>query len=154
APAGPLATDVQGTTYNVYSVFTGTNGAGVGLSALASGSTTPVNRLVTPAMTAHDQTQSFPVVAGRNGVDNDVYVVWADPVPGGNWNIEFASSTDGGQTWSAAVTLGQGVYPWVTADAPGKVDVAWYSAAAGGYTGDPNAAPPSTRWDVVMAQST
>ena len=48
--------------------------------------------------------------------------------------------------------MGQGVYPWITAGAPGKVDVAWYSAAPS-YTGDPNKAPAGTQWNVAFAQS-
>lgn len=155
APAGNMATDMNGTTYNVYSVFTGSNGSGIGLSVFPSGSLTPVNRTVGPAMSAFDQTQSFPVVAVDGAQDHNVYVVWTNPIPNGNWDIEFASSPDSGVTWTPAVTLGQGLFPWVTADGAGKVDVGWYSAAlTSGYTGDPNKAPASTVWDVAFAQST
>jgi hypothetical protein len=153
APPGNVVTDMNGTTYNVYSIFTGTNPGswGIGLSALPAGSLTTTNRTVTPATGAYDQTQSFPAVAVDNTADNNVYVVWSDPTPS-SWNIRFASSTDGGKTWSKSVTLGQGVYPWITVGAPGDVDVAWYSAAPS-YSGDPNNAPRGTAWNVDFAQS-
>jgi hypothetical protein len=152
-PPGNLVTDMNGTTYNVYSTFTGTSPGqhGVGLSALPAGALTTTNSSVTPADGAYDTSQNFPVVAVDNAADHNVYVVWTDPTPT-SWNIRFASSTDGGQTWSSAVTVGQGVYPWITADGPGKVDIAWYSAAPS-YAGDPNTAPAGTQWNVAFAQS-
>jgi hypothetical protein len=152
APAGNMATNMKGDTYNVYSVFTGSNGSGIGLSKLPNGSLSVTNSTVTPAMDAHDQTQAFPVVAVDNGVDDNLYVVWTDPVSSSQWDIRFASFN--GSSWSNAVTVGHGVYPWVTADAPGKVDIGWYSAERGGYTGDPNAGAASGAvWDVDFAQS-
>ena len=153
APPGNLVTDMNGTTYNVYSTFTGTAPGqhGVGISSLPAGGITTTNSSVTPADGSFDTTQNFPVVAVDNAADNNVYVVWTDPTPT-SWNIRFADSTDGGKTWSSAVTVGQGVYPWITADAPGKVDIAWYSAAPT-YTGDPNSAPAGTQWNVDFAQS-
>jgi hypothetical protein len=153
APPGNLVTDMNGTTYNVYSTFTGTAPGqhGVGISSLPAGGTTTTNTSVTPADGSYDTTQNFPVVAVDNAADNNVYAVWTDPTPT-SWNIRFADSTDGGKTWSGAVTVGQGVYPWITADAQGKVDIAWYSAAPS-YTGDPNSAPAGTQWNVAFAQS-
>ncbi|HUZ27785.1 MAG TPA: hypothetical protein VMU90_01000 [Solirubrobacteraceae bacterium] len=152
-PPGNLVTGMNGTTYNVYSTFTGTGPGqyGVGISALPPGGLTTTNSSVTPADGAYDTSQNFPVAAVDNTNDNNVYVVWTDPTPSA-WNIRFASSTDGGKTWSSAVTVGQGVYPWITADAPGKVDIAWYSAGPS-YTGDPNNAPAGTQWNVAFAQS-
>ncbi len=43
APAGNMATNRKGDTYNVYSVFTGSNGSGIGLSKLPNGSLTTTN---------------------------------------------------------------------------------------------------------------
>ncbi len=151
APAGPVVTNQKGDTYNVYSVFAGSNGSGLGLSKLPNGSLTTVNSNVDPAMSAFDQTQAFPVVAVDNAVDDNLYVVWTDPTPGAGWQIRYASFN--GSAWSNPVTVGFGVYPWITADAPGKVDIGWYSAQRSGYTGDPNAAPAGTVWDVDFAQS-
>lgn len=52
------------------------------------------------------------------------------------------------------MTLAHGVFPWVTAQTPGKVDVAWYSAESNGYVGDPNHNNATGKvWDVVFAQS-
>src|SRR5882757_4732470 len=129
-PPGSLATDMNGTTYNVYSTSTSTAPGmhGVGISSLPAGGITTTNGSVTPADGSFDTSQSFPVVAVDNTADNNVYVVWDDPTPT-SWNVRFADSTDGGKTWSSAVTVGQGLFPWITAEAPGKVDIGWYSAA-------------------------
>lgn len=152
APTGPLVTNQKGDTYNIYSVFTGTNGSGLGLAKLPNGSLTVTNSVIPPANDAHDQTQAFPVIAVDNGVDDNLYVAWTDPVSASDWEIRFASFN--GTSWSNAVTVGHGIYPWVTADAAGKVDIAWYSAERGGFTGDPNGgAAAGAVWDVDFAQS-
>lgn len=154
-PPGNLVTDMNGVTYNVYP-----DGTGVGMSVLPTGWPTsgvlPASEFVTPSA-SDNATNAFPVVAVDNTADTNVYVVWSNAVSASEWDVDFASSTDGGKTWSSAVNLGQGIYPWITADAPGKVDVAWYSANLAGnpspYGGDPNAAPSGTRWDVAFSQS-
>lgn len=152
APAGNLATNLKGNSYNVYSIFTGPNAGGIGLAKLPAGSVTVTNSTVKPADSAHDQTQCFPVVAVDNALDDNLYVTWCDPVRASDWAIKFASFN--GKTWSSAVTLGHGVYPWITAGSPGHVDVAWYSAAASGWIGDPNVgAKHNAMWDVDFAQS-
>jgi hypothetical protein len=156
APPGNLVTNKKGDTYNVYAIFTGTTPGqwGIGLSELPAGGLLTTNGAVPPADGAFDQTVSFPVVAVDNGTNDNLYVVWTDPVSATTWNIRFASFD--GTTWSNAVTLGQGLFPWITVQAPGKVDVAWYSAklSASNYAGDPSAAPADTIWDVAFAQST
>jgi hypothetical protein len=152
APPGNLVTNRKGDTYNVYAIFTGDPPGqwGIGLSKLPSGSFITTNGEVPPAHGAFSQTEAFPVVAVDSGSDNNLYVVWTDPVSADEWDIRFASFD--GTKWSAAVTIGQGLFPWITAQAPGKVDVAWYSAAPT-YVGDPNAAPAGTVWNVAFAQS-
>jgi hypothetical protein len=152
APAGNVVTNLKGDTYNVYSIFTGSNGAGLGYAKLPLGALTTTLSTVAPAMNAHDQTQSFPVIAVDNALDDNLYVVWCDPVSASEWDIRFASFN--GASWSNAVTVGHGVYPWVTVDAQGKVDIAWYSAERSGYIGDPNnGATNHAVWDVDFAQS-
>lgn len=156
-PAGNLVTDMNGVTYNVYA-----DNAGVGMSVLQPGWPTsnvvPAGEFVT-ASGSDDAANAFPVVAVDGTADHNVYVVWSSAVSPSKWDIKFASSTDGGKSWSKAVTLGQGIYPWITADGPGKVDVAWYSADVPGgsdsspYGGDPNTAPAATTWDVAFARS-
>lgn len=154
APAGNLVTNLKGDTYNVYSVFTNKFQAGIGLSKLAADSLSAVNSSVTPADDAHDQTQCFPVVAVDNAADDNLYLTWCDPVSATTWNVRFASFNGSTGQWSSPVTVGQGVYPWVTAGAPGKVDIAWYSAVRSGYRGDPNdGASHHAVWDVDFAQS-
>lgn len=152
APAGNVATNMKGDTYNVYSIFTGPNGGGIGLAKLPAGSLSVATSTVSPANNAHDQSQCFPVIAVDNAVDDNLYVTWCDPVRSGDWAIRFASFN--GTRWSRAITLGHGVYPWVTAGSPGHVDVAWYSAAASGWIGDPNiGAQHHAVWDVDFSQS-
>jgi hypothetical protein len=152
APTGNLVTNAKGDTYNVYSIFTGSNGSGLGLAKLAAGSLMPTNSTIPPAESAHDQTQSFPVIAVDNAADDNLYLVWTDPISSSDWEIHFASFN--GSTWTNPVTVGHGIYPWITADAPGKVDISWYSAERSGYIGDPNAGAASNAvWDVDFAQS-
>jgi hypothetical protein len=52
--------------------------------------------------------------------------------------IRFAASRDDGVTWSAPTTISvpqvgaegtYNIFPWIVADAPGKVAVAWYEGA-------------------------
>ena len=152
APPGNLVTNQKGDTYNVYAIFTGDPPGqwGIGLSQLAAGSFLTMNAEVPPAHGAFTQTSAFPVVAVDNAADDNLYVVWTDPVSDSEWDIRFASFD--GTAWSNAVTLGRGLFPWVTAQAPGKVDVAWYSAAPQ-YVGDPSLAPADTVWNVAFAQS-
>jgi hypothetical protein len=152
APTGNLVTNRKGDTYNVYSIFTGSNGSGLGLAKLANGALMTTTSTIPAAANAHVQTQSFPVIAVDNGSNDNLYVVWTDPVSASDWEIRFASFN--GSTWSNPVTVGHGIYPWVAADAPGKVDIGWYSAQRGGYIGDPNAgATANAVWDVDFAQS-
>lgn len=152
APAGNVVTNLKGDTYNVYSIFTGPNAGGIGLAKLPAGSLTVTNSAIKPAINAHDQTQCFPVIAVDNAADDNLYLTWCDPVRTGDWAIRFASFN--GKAWSRAATLGHGVYPWITAGSPGHVDIAWYSAAASGWIGDPNVgAKHNALWDVDFSQS-
>jgi hypothetical protein len=151
APPGNLVTNKKGDTYNVYGIFTD-NGRGwaVGLSKLPAGGLLTENSTVSPSDGAGDQLAAFPIVAVDQGTNDNLYVVWTDPVSNDTWNIRFASFD--GSAWSSAVTIGQGVYPWITAQASGKVDVAWYGSDS--YGGNPNNAPAGTVWDVKFAQNT
>ena len=153
APPGNLVTNQKGDTYNVYGVFTGNGnsnqGWAVGLSKLPSGGLLTANSVIPPTDASADQTVAFPVVAVDNVADDHLYVVWNEPVSASNWRIRFASFN--GSSWSSPVDLGKGVFPWITAQAPGKVDVAWYGSDT--YGGDPNAAPAGTVWNVKFAQN-
>jgi hypothetical protein len=155
ASPGNLVTNLKGDTYNVYPIGKGTNGAGIGIGKLPAGSSTVVTGSVKAADKTHPTVgNSFDVIAVDNAPDDNLYVVWVDPVNATTWNIRFSSSTDGGNTWSVPATLGHGLFPWIAAGAPGKVDVIWYTAEfSSHYAGDPNAAPATAIWDVAMAQS-
>jgi hypothetical protein len=146
-------TNQKGDTYNLYPVGYGYLGAGLALGQLAAGSTAPTNRFISP--TYYDN--SLPTdgkIAVDNGVDDNLYVVWTNEVSANEWDIRFTSSSDGGNTWINGGIIGHGVYPWITVKAPGKVDIAWYTAEfSSGYIGDSNIAPDTTQWDVVFAQS-
>jgi hypothetical protein len=72
---------------------------------------------------------NFPVVAvDRAG---NVYAAWSN-----DQNVYLATSTDHGQKWSSPSQVNHGkkavtaIYPWVTAGAPGKVDVVFYGTPA------------------------
>lgn len=119
---------------------------------MPNGALTVNNSTIPPAANAHDQTQAFPVLAVDNGLNDNLYLVWTDPISASDWENHFASFN--GSSWTGPVTVGHGLYPWITADAPGKVDIGWYSAQRGGYIGDPNAgASANAVWDVDFAQS-
>jgi len=79
-----------------------------------------------------------------------VYVAYSD-----NHGVFYQYSTDHGQTFSAPVQVSQGndtaVMPWLAAGDAGKIDLVYYQAT--GYSGNPEQAPASVAWKVVMAQS-
>jgi len=79
-----------------------------------------------------------------------VYVAYSD-----NHGVFYQYSTDHGQTFSAPVQVSQGndtaVMPWLAAGDAGKIDLVYYQAT--GYSGNPEQAPASVAWKVVMAQN-
>ena len=72
---------------------------------------------------------NFPAVAVDSA--GNVYATWSD-----DQNVYLASSTDHGQHWSKPGRVNHGtaattaIYPWLTAGAPGKVDVVFYGTPA------------------------
>ncbi len=87
------------------------------------------------------------VAVDRGGA---VYIAYSD-----NHGVSYQYSTNHGQTFSAPVQVSQGtdtaVMPWLAAGDAGKVDLVYYQAV--GYSGNPEVAPSSVAWKVVMAQS-
>ena len=79
-----------------------------------------------------------------------VYVAYSD-----NHGLFYQYSTNHGQTFSAPVQVSEGadtaVMPWLAAGDGGKIDLVYYQAA--GYSGNPEVAPLSVAWKVVLAQS-
>jgi hypothetical protein len=107
----------------------------------------------------------FPVVA----VDaaNAVYVAYDNatqvlPLPYAplRASVLVASSANQGATWTAPTLVSApgvtSIFPWISAGAASKVDVAWYAEnfpANPADAGPPDLGLPTTTWDVVMAQS-
>jgi hypothetical protein len=93
-----------------------------------------------------------------------IYVVWPEahvPLTGiasgtVQYHIHIATSHDGGLTWTAPATLADSHYnimPWVIADAPGHVAIAWYEGEPPlNVLYDPTYAP-LTAWFVHVAYS-
>lgn len=121
----------------------------VGIAASSDGGVTwqdyPVH--INPDVTAKYDNQFVNVAVDKAGV---VYVAYSD-----NSSMFFQYSTDHGQTFSAPVKASQGtgtaVMPWLAAGDAGKVDLVYYQAV--GYSGNPETAPITVAWKVVMAQS-
>jgi len=102
------------------------------------------------------------VVGAVDSAGND-YVTWVQyPLKSsgdyaGPGEVMVATSKNGGTTWSAPKKLNPPsqpavIFSWITAGDPGRVDVAWYGAAASGDKPGPDAADHGL-WDVYMAQS-
>jgi hypothetical protein len=102
---------------------------------------------VNPDISAKYDNQFVNVAVDKAGV---VYVAYSD-----NHGIFYQYSTNHGQTFSAPVQVSQGsdtaVMPWLAAGDAGKIDLVYYQAT--GYSGNPETAPISVAWKVVMAQS-
>ena len=105
---------------------------------------------------------SFPnSVTGANfptmSVDTSgrLHAIWeqAPGAPGavtGDTGLEYATSSDQGNTWKVSPLptpqLNTNVYAWIAAGDSGRADVAWYGSAAGWRTGD-SAGPDSISGD-------
>jgi hypothetical protein len=102
---------------------------------------------INPDVTAKYDNQFVNVAVDKAGV---VYVAYSD-----NSSVSYQYSIDHGQTFSAPVQASQGtdtaVMPWLAAGDGGKIDLVYYQAV--GYAGNPETAPATTPWRVVMAQS-
>lgn len=63
-----------------------------------------------------------------------LHVVWQDNTPG-SWEVNYAKSTDGGATWTAAQRLtwssGTSGYPIIGIDSSGRLHVVWQGSASG-----------------------
>jgi hypothetical protein len=102
---------------------------------------------INPDISAKYDNQFVNVTVDKAGT---VYVAYSD-----NHGVFYQYSTDHGQTFSAPVQVSQGtdtaVMPWLAAGDAGKIDLVYYQAT--GYSGNPEQAPISVAWKVVMAQS-
>jgi hypothetical protein len=78
-----------------------------------------------------------------------------------NWKPMYAWSGDGGESWSAPVSvappgLRSAVFPVVAAGDDGRVAVAYYGTldSPSGWSGNPGDAPESVRWNLFSAVAT
>jgi hypothetical protein len=121
----------------------------VGIAASSDGGVTwhdyPVH--VNPDISAKYDNQFVNVAVDKGGT---VYVAYSD-----NHGLFYQYSTNHGQTFSSPVQVSQGtdtaVMPWLAAGDAGKLDLVYYQAT--GYSGNPEQAPISVAWKVVLAQS-
>ena len=121
----------------------------VGIAVSSDGGVTwhdyPVR--VNPDVTAKYDNQFVNVAVDTGG---NVYVAYSD-----NSSVSYQYSTNHGQSFSAPIKVSQGtgtaVMPWLAAGDAGKIDLVYYQAV--GYSGNPETAPATVPWQVVMAQS-
>jgi len=150
---GPQVFDSTGTVYDVIS----TPSAGdpnltyrsVWLARSSDGIVF-TNKLIYRAPVGYDTGSLFPTIA-VDSADN-LYAVWSERfAPSGSSTVRISYSTDHGDHWSAPQNIstpGQSaLLPWVTASAPGMVDVTW----TGSTTGTSN--DPTANWFQYAAQN-
>ncbi|MHB8244669.1 MAG: hypothetical protein ACYDGN_04815 [Acidimicrobiales bacterium] len=144
-PPGNLISQGSSDVGVIYSTSSG----GVNFASSTNGGSTFSNATVAPASSA-STINSFPVVADAGA--GNLVAVWLDDSSSGT-NVELATSSDFGATWSAPSTLlsesaGTYVYPWVAARGSQAV-VSYYNATSGGSNlagSTPDGAPSSTLW--------
>ena len=150
---GPQVFDSAGTVYDVIS----TPSAGdpnltyrsVWLARSSDGIVF-TNKLIYRAPVGYDTGSLFPTIA-VDSADN-LYAVWSERLaPSGASTVKLAYSTDHGDHWSAPQNIstpGQSaLLPWVTAFAPGMVDVTWTGSTAGSSN------DPTANWFQYAAQN-
>jgi len=121
----------------------------VGIAVSSDGGVTwhdyPVR--INPDISAKYDNQFINVAVDKAGT---VYVAYSD-----NHGVFYQYSKTHGQTFSAPFQVSQGtdtaVMPWLAAGDAGKIDLVYYQAT--GYSGNPETAPTTVPWKVVMAQS-
>jgi hypothetical protein len=102
---------------------------------------------VNPDISAKYDNQFVNVAVDKAGI---VYVAYSD-----NHGVFYQYSTNHGQTFSAPFQVSQAadtaVMPWLAAGDSGRIDLVYYQAT--GYSGNPETAPTTVAWKVVLAQS-
>jgi hypothetical protein len=172
-PPGGIAVDNSGGTHagRIYISFSFQTGTAISYTDLTG---------TCPACTA-SPTWSAPIVIPNSGASGSafenewnfspikvdsagtVYVMWghapgftgstapANTAPSGVTE-DYAYSKDGGTTWHGPFPLSTGgttVFPTMDVVSPGVIDAAWYGTTA---TGDPNAVPATTTWNVYYTR--
>ncbi|MDA8400247.1 MAG: hypothetical protein M0008_09405 [Actinomycetota bacterium] len=144
-PPGNLISQGASNVGVIYSTSSG----GVNFASSTNGGLTFSNATVAPASSA-STLNSFPVVADAGA--GNLVAVWLDDSASGT-NVELATSSDFGASWSAPHTLlskgaGTYVYPWIAARGSQAV-VSYYNATTAGSNlanSTPDGAPSSTLW--------
>jgi hypothetical protein len=104
----------------------------VGVPSVSNGVTTLTftDYVIGQASAPAGLANNFPAVAVDTA--GNVYAAWSD-----DQNVYLAYSTDHGQHWSKPGKVNHGtaattaIFPWLTAGAPGKVDLVFYGTPAG-----------------------
>jgi hypothetical protein len=154
-PAYPNAQDIGNpggialdpATHTIY--LANTDGNDVVVATAASGASGPLTftRHTVATMAVHPYGADLVRIAlDQSG---NVYVTWLEPQDA---SVRFASSTDGGNTWSAVATVSapgtRNVFSAITAGSSGRAALAWYSTTnPAGVTS--NSGP----WTIHFAQS-
>jgi hypothetical protein len=126
------------------------SGSGMRLARSTNGGVTWTNYLVS----GQGSTTLFPAVAADTA--GNYYMAWsAKSNEDLGYIIKFASSTDGGITWSSPLVLSEdahtAIFPWIVAGDAGRVAVAWYDGRTPGGQGATPDAAPLTEWFVNIA---
>jgi hypothetical protein len=131
---------------NVYTIFIDSNGNIVWLARSTDGGKTWILKQVFAAPAGTNLANIFPVVAVDTA--SNVFVVFCNGT-----NVFLTASTDQGASWTTPVRVNNGAAsktamgPWITAGAPGHVNIAFWGTSAG----DANSTTAS--WQVFNAQS-
>ena len=130
----------------VYTVFFGDGGNSIYLARSTDGGLTFSLKLVYQAARGTSLVNVFPSLAIDQG--GNLYIVYSN-----SHSAFLTSSMDHGATWTVPVRLSNGsgskstIGPWVTAGAPGKIDVTWWGTSAASNNDN------SAQWKVYFAQS-
>lgn len=131
---------------NVYTVFFGAGGDNLYLARSTDGGLTFSLQLVYQAARGTSLVNVFPSLAIDQG--GNLYIAFSD-----SHSAFLTFSTDHGATWTVPVRASNGsgtkstIGPWLTAGAPGKVNITWWGTPAASNNDG------SAQWKVFFTQS-
>jgi len=146
-PPGTLVVDPFG---NVDVAFAGTSGVGVASST--DGGLTWGTPAYVPGTAGTNASNSNVFQILRSDAQGNLYLVWTALASNGNPAVLLSFLPSGSSAWHAPIqvsTTPDALFGTLAVVAPGIVDVAYYGST---FSGDPNGAPPSTRWNLDLAQ--
>jgi hypothetical protein len=147
--AGPVVVDKEGSsgrptpTHRLYIPFIRSGSFSGGppwrnYVAISSNGGSSWHRVQVADRGTHRTGNIFPQMTVDRG--GNLYYTWSEDTAatgeGGEQDVYYAYSTDGGEHWSKAIPLTQetgdtAVFPWMVAGDPGQVDVVYYKANSG-----------------------